>query len=46
MTEQDRFNKDFAIYDKKRRADEYRKKDMINEKHRIEALERESKRFE
>jgi len=42
MTEQDRFQKDFASYDKQKRAEEYRKKDMINEKHRIEALERES----
>jgi len=36
MAENERFNKDFAEYDKKTREDERLKKDMVIEKHRME----------
>lgn len=44
--ENERFDKDFASYDKKVREQKFLSKEMINEKHRIEALEREAQKWE
>ena len=46
ISENERFDKDFAVYDKRQRENERMKKDMIVEKHRLEKLEREAEKWE
>lgn len=40
--ENSRFDKDFAVHDRNVRSDNLNKKDLITEKHRLDALERET----
>eukprot|EP00331_Platyophrya_macrostoma_P028267 CAMPEP_0176436966 /NCGR_PEP_ID=MMETSP0127-20121128/18318_1 /TAXON_ID=938130 /ORGANISM="Platyophrya macrostoma, Strain WH" /LENGTH=201 /DNA_ID=CAMNT_0017820457 /DNA_START=71 /DNA_END=676 /DNA_ORIENTATION=- len=46
VTENERFDKDFAIHDKKRRMEEQYKKDLAMEKQRLERLNRDAQRWE
>lgn len=46
LPENERFDKDFASHDKKVREQKFLHKEIVNEKHRIEALERESQKWE
>lgn len=46
VVENERFDKDFAVHDKQKRNQDMLTKEMIHEKHRLEALERDAKRWE
>ncbi|KAL4469373.1 hypothetical protein ABPG72_006009 [Tetrahymena utriculariae] len=46
IPENQRFDKDFSVFDKQQRDQRFATKEVTLEKHRIEALERESKRWE
>jgi len=46
INENERFDKDFAVHDKNQRNQEKLAKEMIQEKHRLEALERDARRWE
>jgi len=46
INENERFDKDFAVHDKQKRAEDKFSKDMMHEKHRLETLDRDAKRWE
>jgi len=46
INENERFDKDHAVHDKHKRSEEKVIKDIRNEKHRLEALDRDAKRWE
>ena len=46
IQENDRFNKDVASYDKMKRLEQQQRKNMIMEKHKLAALERDAIRWE